>query len=62
MHQQREPYRRDVQGIRNLQEGRHALARKVCHGKGELHHRYDVATWVTKTHLRDPPTAHTPRG
>jgi TnpA family transposase len=36
-----ESYRRDVKGIRNLQEGRHALARKICHGrKGELYHRY----------------------
>lgn len=37
-----ESYRRDVKGIRNLQEGRHALARKICHGKkGELYHRYE---------------------
>ena len=36
-----ETYRRDIKGIRNLQEGRHALARKICHGrKGELYHRY----------------------
>ena len=36
-----ESYRRDIKGIRNLQEGRHALARKICHGKkGELYHRY----------------------
>ena len=36
-----ETYRRDIKAIRNLQEGRHALARKICHGrKGELHHRY----------------------
>ena len=28
-----ETYRRDIKGIRNLQEGRHALARKICHGK-----------------------------
>jgi hypothetical protein len=29
-------------GIRNLQEGRHALARKTCHGKkGELYYRYE---------------------
>src|SRR5450631_2810669 len=34
-------YRRDVKWIRNLQEGRHALARKVFHGsKGELYQRY----------------------
>ena len=26
-----ETYRRDIKGIRNLQEGRHALARKICH-------------------------------
>jgi TnpA family transposase len=28
-----ESYRRDVKGLRNLQEGRHSLARKICHGK-----------------------------
>jgi TnpA family transposase len=37
-----ETYRRDIEGIRNLQEGRHALARKICHGKkGALYHRYE---------------------
>src|SRR2546430_6828391 len=37
-----ESYRRGIKGIRNLQEGRHALARKICHGrKGKLHHRYE---------------------
>ena len=37
-----ETYRRDIKDIRNLQEGRHALARKICHGrKGELYHRYE---------------------
>ncbi|MQA17193.1 MAG: Tn3 family transposase [Pseudonocardiaceae bacterium] len=37
-----ETYRRDIKGIRNLQEGRHALARKICHGnKDELYHRYE---------------------
>jgi TnpA family transposase len=37
-----ETYRRGINGIRNLQEGRHALARKICHGrKGELYHRYE---------------------
>jgi TnpA family transposase len=37
-----ETYRRDIKGIRNLQEGRHALARRICHGrKGELYHRYE---------------------
>ncbi|HLM87868.1 MAG TPA: Tn3 family transposase [Streptosporangiaceae bacterium] len=37
-----ETYRRDIKGIRNLQEGRRALARKICHGrKGELYHRYE---------------------
>jgi len=36
-----EAYRRDIKAIRNLQEGRHDLARKVFHGhKGELHQRY----------------------
>jgi len=37
-----EPYRRDIKAMRNLQEGRHALGRKICHGKkGELYHRYE---------------------
>lgn len=37
-----ETYRRDIKHIRNLQQGRHALARKICHGKkGELYHRYE---------------------
>ena len=37
-----ETYRRDIKGIRNLQEGRYALARKICHGKKcELYHRYE---------------------
>jgi TnpA family transposase len=36
-----EPYRRDIKGMRNLQEGRHALAAKIFHGKkGELYQRY----------------------
>jgi TnpA family transposase len=36
-----EPYRRDIKAIRNLQEGRHALAAKIFHGKkGELYQRY----------------------
>jgi TnpA family transposase len=36
-----ETYRRDIKGIRNLQEGRHALAGAVFHGKkGELYQRY----------------------
>ena len=34
-------YRRDIKGIRNLQEGRHDLAQKIFHGrKGELYQRY----------------------
>ncbi|MFC6580916.1 Tn3 family transposase [Planomonospora parontospora] len=37
-----ETYRRDIKDIRNLQENRHSLARKICHGKkGELYHRYE---------------------
>nr|WP_263655579.1 transposase [Nonomuraea aurantiaca] len=37
-----ETYRRDIKHIRNLQQGRHDLARKICHGrKGELYHRYE---------------------
>ena len=36
-----ETYRRDIKGIRNLQEGRHDLAQKIFHGKkGELYQRY----------------------
>ena len=36
-----EGYRRATHWIRNLQEGRHSLARKVFHGdKGELYQRY----------------------
>jgi TnpA family transposase len=36
-----EAYRRDIKGIRNLQEGRHALAGAVFHGKGgELYQHY----------------------
>jgi len=37
-----ETYRRDIKHIRNLQEGRHDLARTICHGKkGELFHHYE---------------------
>lgn len=37
-----ESYRRDIKDIGNLQENRHSLARKICHGKrGELYHRYE---------------------
>jgi TnpA family transposase len=36
-----ESYRRDIKGLRNLQEERHGLAEKVFHGKkGELYQRY----------------------
>ena len=36
-----EPYRREIKAIRNLQEGRHDLARTAFHGrKGELRHGY----------------------
>ena len=36
-----ETYRRDIKGVRNLQEGRHSLAATVFHGKkGELYERY----------------------
>ncbi|MGH9011390.1 MAG: Tn3 family transposase [Acidimicrobiia bacterium] len=36
-----EPYRRQIKGMRNLQEGRHALARHIFHGrKGELYQAY----------------------
>ncbi|MGO9793660.1 MAG: Tn3 family transposase, partial [Solirubrobacteraceae bacterium] len=34
-------YRRDIKGVRNLQEGRHSLAGHVFHGKkGQLYQRY----------------------
>lgn len=37
-----ESYRRDIKDVRNLQENRHSLARKICHGKkGELYHQYE---------------------
>lgn len=37
-----ETYRRDIKDVRNLQENRHSLARKICHGKkGELYHQYE---------------------
>jgi TnpA family transposase len=37
-----ESYRRDIKTVRNLQENRHSLARKICHGKkGELYHQYE---------------------
>jgi hypothetical protein len=50
-----ETCRRDIKGIRNLQEGRHALARKICHGKkGELYHRYERG-------LEDPTRRPRPR-
>lgn len=36
-----EAYRRDIKGIRNLQEGRHDLAQKIFPGKkGEVYQRY----------------------
>jgi hypothetical protein len=36
-----EPYRRQIKGMRNLNEGRHDLARHVFHGRrGELHRTY----------------------
>lgn len=36
-----EPYRREIKFLRNLQEGRHALARHIFHGRrGELHQAY----------------------
>jgi len=49
-----EPYRRDIKAMRNLQEGRHALAAKIFHGKkGELYQRYhegmeDPLTEITR--------------
>ena len=36
-----EPYRRAIKAVRNLQEARHSLGRRVFHGnKGELYQRY----------------------
>nr|WP_258308526.1 transposase [Streptomyces sp. NWU339] len=38
-------YRRQIKVQANLQEGRHALARKIFHGKqGQLYHRYQDGT------------------
>ncbi|MFC4062886.1 Tn3 family transposase [Planomonospora corallina] len=38
-----EPYRRDIKAMRNLQEGRHDLAKHLFHGrKGELRHAYQT--------------------
>jgi Tn3 transposase DDE domain len=49
----KESYRRDIKAIRNLQEGRHALAGKLFHGKkGELYHRYEPA-WRTSSAYSD---------
>ena len=47
-------HRRDIKGIRNLQEGRHALARKICHGKKELHHWYEASS-TTEASVEDGP-------
>jgi TnpA family transposase len=36
-----ETYRRDIKGMRNLQEGRHSLAARIYHGRaGELYQHY----------------------
>jgi TnpA family transposase len=43
------PYRREIKGMRNLQEGRHDLGRHVFHGrKGELYQAYHEA-WRTSS-------------
>jgi TnpA family transposase len=44
-----ETYRRDIKGIRNLQEGRHALARKICHGKRASCTTATSAAWRTSS-------------
>ena len=44
-----ESYRRDIKGIRNLQEGRHALARKICHGKKGSCTTGTSAAWRTSS-------------
>jgi TnpA family transposase len=51
-----ETYRRDLKGIRNLQEGRHDLARKIFHGKkGEL----QTPPWTRCAPRRIPSTRPT---
>jgi TnpA family transposase len=44
-----ETYRPDIKGIRNLQEGRHALARKICHGKKSSWTTGTSAAWRTSS-------------
>ncbi len=44
-----ETYRRDIKGIRNLQEGRHALARKICHGRRASCTTGTSAAWRTSS-------------
>jgi len=44
-----ESYRRDIKAIRNLQEGRHALARKICHGKRASCTTATSAAWKTSS-------------
>jgi TnpA family transposase len=57
-----ETYRRDIKGIRNLQEGRHALGRKICHGKkGELYHRYERGLEDQLTEIDQPASSLTCR-
>ncbi|MGW3473635.1 Tn3 family transposase [Saccharopolyspora sp. NPDC000995] len=46
-------YRRDIKAQANLQEGRHALARRIFHGqRGELRQRYYEGMEVPLTELR----------
>jgi TnpA family transposase len=50
-----EPYRRGIKGMRNLQEGRHALAEKIFHGRRrELFQRY-------REGMEDQPRPRRPR-
>jgi TnpA family transposase len=64
-----ETYRRDIKGIRNLQEGRHDLAQKIFHGrKGELYQRYHAgmedqlgaSAWSSTASYCGTPSTSTP--
>lgn len=58
----REPYRRDIKRMRNLQEGRHGLAKHLFHGrKGELLTPTENWIWPTFRDETDPARATGPR-
>jgi len=50
-----EPYRREIKGMRNLQEGRHDLARHLFHGRrGELHRAWPLPIGSTASNETAP--------